>query len=108
MSMDLTIESLGGMCPVQGEGRIDGQYFYFRARGSCWGLEVWPPGIAPEASGELPTSDCEWYYGRQWSACRTGEIDAEFGAGYMPIKIAEKFIREAGELWAKWAAEGKP
>jgi hypothetical protein len=31
---------IGGACPVQGYGVVDGYPWYFRARGSCWSLDV--------------------------------------------------------------------
>lgn len=31
---------LGGSCPVQAEGSIDGHPLYFRARGARWSLEI--------------------------------------------------------------------
>lgn len=34
--VDIKIEYLGGNCPVQAEGTINGIHFYFRARGSHW------------------------------------------------------------------------
>ncbi len=36
MNLELVIESLGGMCPVQGEGRINDKPFPFRARYAAW------------------------------------------------------------------------
>lgn len=30
----------GGNCPVQAEGKVDGNYFYFRARGDEWQFHV--------------------------------------------------------------------
>ena len=38
--MILVIDSLGGNCPVQAEGVIDGKLFYFRSRGSAWSFSV--------------------------------------------------------------------
>lgn len=40
--MDVVIESVGGMCPVQGFGTIDGDRFYFRYRHDCAELYVGP------------------------------------------------------------------
>ncbi len=36
-----------GMCPVQGEGEVDGRPFYFRARGEHWELSVAHAGGDP-------------------------------------------------------------
>lgn len=40
--MDVQIESIGGMCPVQGYGTIDGERFYLRYRHDCAELYVGP------------------------------------------------------------------
>lgn len=36
----LKIDWLGGNCPVQAEGHVDGKPFYFRARGDHWALNI--------------------------------------------------------------------
>ena len=41
--MELDIHSLGGNCPVQAEGLIDGHPFFFRARGAHWSMTVGSP-----------------------------------------------------------------
>ena len=42
--MSLKIDSIGGSCPCQAEGEMDGHPFYFRARYGKWTLMVVPPG----------------------------------------------------------------
>jgi hypothetical protein len=37
-----TLDTIGGNCPVQAEGTVDGQRFYFRARGEGWQFHVAP------------------------------------------------------------------
>lgn len=106
--MELTIDLIGGMCPMQASGLVDGQFWYFRARGSRWSFEVWPPGSVEDGPGDLPLNDPEWCVGRQWKACRTGEADPEFGAGYMPQEDAEAYIQECAVAWRAWADAGKP
>lgn len=60
-----TIDYIGGNCPVQADvevyarGEAD-RYGYFRARGSGWSFEIYPPGITRAASGELPDVSPEW------------------------------------------------
>jgi len=50
---DLRVDSLGGLCPVQGYGTMGGLPFYFRARHDGWSLEVADtPGGDPLASTE--------------------------------------------------------
>jgi hypothetical protein len=36
----IVIDMIGGNCPVQAEGTIDGQEFYFRARHEHWSLSI--------------------------------------------------------------------
>ena len=48
MSTDgLVIESVGGYCPCQAEGTMNGNPFYFRARHGYWTLCVVEPGSDP-------------------------------------------------------------
>jgi len=37
---NIDIEWLGGNCPVQAVGTVEGLDFYFRARGSNWSIEI--------------------------------------------------------------------
>lgn len=73
------IQTLGGNCPVQAEGRIDGYGFYFRARGDQWSLEIY---TGPEGPWEY-----EEDYG-VWPA-----------AGWMEKEEAEEFIYKAAKLF---------
>ena len=43
----LTITSIGGYCPCQADGIMDGFPFYFRARWDGWTLSVAAPGSDP-------------------------------------------------------------
>jgi hypothetical protein len=47
----------GGMCPVQGDGVIDGHPCYYRSRGKGWSLEIYPVG------GSLETTPAIFEYG---------------------------------------------
>ena len=38
--MKIHIDWIGGYCPVQAEGRVDGHAFYFRSRGERWSFEI--------------------------------------------------------------------
>lgn len=40
VSPDIVFDTLGGQCPKQAEGTINGHKFYFRARGMGWTLEL--------------------------------------------------------------------
>lgn len=78
----IKIETLGGNCPVQADGTIDGKPFYFRARGDHWSIGI----------GNDPISDPEWHY------------EEEYGqwpdAGWMPHYEALAFISKAVKLYA--------
>jgi hypothetical protein len=39
-STGVKLDTIGGNCPVQAEGSIDGKRFYFRARGASWQFVV--------------------------------------------------------------------
>lgn len=43
----LKIDTLGGYCPVQGEGTVDGYPWYFRSRHEDMGIAVGVPGSEP-------------------------------------------------------------
>lgn len=79
----LHIEMIGGFCPVQAEGTIDGKPFYFRARGFRWELEI-----------ETSQGD-----GSPWSAsCTWGEWP---DAGWMPEDEARRLIEWCAKEYAK-------
>lgn len=89
-----TLKMIGGNCPVQAKGFVDGHAFYFRARGDSWQFHV------------APTSDlifdADVFY-----ICRDyGEFP---DAGWMPRHEALGFIVQAiGEFRALTSAEAKP
>lgn len=78
----LTIDYLGGNCPVQAEGTLDGLPFYFRARGEHWSFRV---GGADVVSA--PEWEYEEFYG-EWPA-----------AGWMTEAEAVAAINKAESLW---------
>lgn len=80
-SIEVLIEEIGGYCPVQAEGTIDGERFYFRARGSRWSI-----GIGGEPVGE-PKWDYEEPYG------------SDFEAGWMDLEEAKSFILKSARMW---------
>lgn len=71
---------IGGNCPVQSEGTVDGLPFYFRARGMHWALEI----------EEAP--------GLTWRHEEPHGIDP-FDAGWMPEEEALGFIDKAVGLF---------
>lgn len=79
---EIIIETIGGLCPVQAEGTIDGKPFYFRARGQRWTI-----GIEGEPVG-FPA----WFYAQPY-----GEPHE---AGYLdsPEATAKAFIQMAAYI----------
>ena len=80
--LNISIAHLGGNCPVQGEGTINGAPFYFRARGRSWRLEV----------GEDANCEPLWYHREWWG-------DGKYAAGWMPLDTAREMIAKAAALW---------
>lgn len=80
--MSLEIDSIGGNCPVQAEGTVDGKEFYFRARGNRWSI-----GIGGDVVLKPEWMYWEWY----------GERD--FDAGWMTEDEAMGFIEKAAGLY---------
>lgn len=72
---DVAIDSIGGNCPVQAEGTINGLRFYFRSRGEHWSVEVHPTASGPYL--DWPDDGAEWVYEEEYG-------DGPFDAGWMP------------------------
>lgn len=79
MTADIDIHCLGGNCPVQAEGYINGKPFYFRSRGEFWSMEI----------GEGPAP---WSYGERYGSWPD--------AGWITAAEARAFIRKAADLYA--------
>ncbi len=75
----IEIRFLGGNCPVQAEGTINGEAFYFRARGAHWSMSI---------GGADPVGEPSWYYEERYG-------DGPFDAGWMPDDEALTFIGRA-------------
>lgn len=86
---DISITSIGGLCPVQAEGTINGVPFYFRARHQHWLLAI---------GGEDPVDDPEWEYEEHYS-------DVPSAAGYMTEDEARQFISAAAERFERGEPE---
>jgi hypothetical protein len=80
--MTVQIDWLGGNCPVQAEGNVDGKPFYFRARGNHWTMGI----------GSDPVGSPEWDYEEQYG-------DEPFAAGWMTEEEARAFIDKAVTLY---------
>jgi hypothetical protein len=77
----VVIDWIGGNCPVQAEGTIDGALFYFRARGSSWSIEI---------GDTLPF---HWEYREDYGTWPD--------AGYMEEDEARAFITKGAGLYAE-------
>lgn len=88
MTAALTIDWIGGNCPVQAEGTICGKPFYFRARGSKWSIGI----------GGDTVMEPEWYYSEPYG-------DGPFDAGWMTEDEARSFIKQAAERYLKEARD---
>jgi len=84
----VVIDVIGGNCPVQAEGTVDGKPFYFRARGDEWSMSI---------GGDDIIMSPEWYYEEAY-----GDWPE---AGWMPEDEARAFIAKAA---AAYHAEKRP
>mgnify|MGYP001570443230 CR=1 FL=1 len=60
--MEIIYKSLGGNCPVQAEGTINGHGFYFRSRGEYWYLyvnRIQEEDVTPAEDGDQDTQPQE-------------------------------------------------
>lgn len=80
---DILIKWLGGNCPVQAEGTINGEPFYFRARGEHWSLEI------TDAEGKLV-----WEYDEDYP-------HGQYSAGWMTEDDAKTFIALAASKYTE-------
>ena len=92
--MRLTVDWVGGLCPVQAEGRIDDAEFYFRARGDSWSLSV---------GGDDVIGEPDWYHEEDYG-------DGPYDAGWMTEDEARGFIEKAARLYMERSADsdGQP
>ena len=88
---EVLIDTIGGNCPVQAEGTIDGFPFYFRARGERWTMTV--ANKKDTAREELYSGYPDtWHYEEPYG-------DGPFAAGWMEEKEALAFIYKAADLF---------
>jgi hypothetical protein len=76
------IDSLGGKCPIQGYGTVDGVPFYFKGRGEKWVISV----------GDDPLSPNAWSYTEPYG-------DEPFAAGWISEDEALDFIRKGVKIY---------
>ena len=80
---DIKIDMLGGNCPVQAEGTIDGKPFYFRARSSSWSMSI---------GGSDVVGNPEWYFQQAYG-------EDGYSAGWMTEEEALTFINQSANLY---------
>lgn len=80
----LTIDFIGGNCPVQAEGTINGSEFYFRARGTHWTMSIGGSDVILKPA---------WHRRRSYG-------DEPFCAGWMTEQEALKFIEDSAADYA--------
>lgn len=90
MALGITIDGIGGNCPVQAEGSFDERRFYFRARGDEWQFHIWPTDKAPRFL-DLP-------FGQEERIVERG-YGSGFEAGWMHKHEAIGFICDAVEAF---------
>lgn len=78
MTLPLEITWIGGNCPVQAEGIIDGKEFYFRGRGDRWSISV----------GDPITDGVTWDYSEEYRY-----------SGWMSETEARRLIEESAGLY---------
>jgi hypothetical protein len=102
----ILIESLYGNCPVQADGTIDGEPFYFRARGDEWAIEIGPGNThlvvealdVTEGTGEEKRAASDRIEALDY--WRYEEAYGEWpDAGWMTEDEARAFIAKGAELW---------
>lgn len=77
--------TVGGFCPVQGEGTVDGLSWYFRARHDDWSFEAWRAPFGPD--GSLPSGPPIWSASAEYT-------DGDGDASWMPFSHAWRYIEE--------------
>lgn len=78
---EVTIRYIGGNCPVQAEGTVDGKQFYFRARGDSLQMSVHDTD---------PLCDDAWFFEqgyRQWP--EAGWIAEDLARLWIAFALAE-------------------
>jgi hypothetical protein len=112
--LGIVIDHLYGNCPVQADGFIDGEPFYFRARGEHWSIEIGPGNThlvveAGDAARHNKSKDGSHETERdahdRVAALPVWRYEEEYGggksyvAGWMTEEEARAFIAQAAERW---------
>ena len=92
----IDVRHLGGLCPVQAEGTVDGHRFFFRARGARWRLWV----AAQPGPFEDPMGPAAWLHEEPFGSWPD--------AGYMDQATAQSLIDRALNAWASQSLASRP
>lgn len=103
----IVINTLGGNCPVQADGEIDGVPFYFRARGERWSIEIGLGNtsaildsmkVGKEARAVVEALGA-WEYGETWPG-------GQYAAGWMTEDEARACVEIGARAWrARWLSD---
>lgn len=85
--MDIDI---GGACPVQGYGHVNGLPVYFRARGENWSFSIAALADADPVDVSWGNADGWWF---------EGEYGSGFDAGWMVAEHSTAIIRACVKAW---------
>jgi hypothetical protein len=90
------VHHLGGLCPVQAEGTVNGHRFFFRARGARWRMYVaGQPGEHTDPMGKDG-----WLFEEPYGTWPD--------AGYMDQSTAQACIQRSLNAWMARAASTDP
>ena len=98
--MTIVISMIGGHCPMQAEGTIDGVPFYFRARGRDWSMGIGQDPVGIPHPSEIRTEPPyivdadEWYCLCTWGT-------EPFAAGWMEESEARRLISWCAEEYLR-------
>lgn len=93
--------TIGGACPLQGDGNVDGLPWYFRARGGSWSFSVAAtPDGDPVAAGFRDAPPGSWYVDGD------AEGDGAYAGSWMPYSEGWQHIEASIAEWRAWRASG--
>ena len=87
----IVIAWIGGNCPVQAEGTIGGEPFYFRARDERWTIAI-GGDVVENTFGRGAADQPSWLYEEEYSG-------GPSAAGWMTENEARTFIEEAAQRY---------
>ena len=82
---EVVIDTIGGACPTQAEGTVNGIPFYFRARSGAWDFTIGSDPVGQQLTG-----------GADYEA--SGDDDTY---GWMDTAEVEAIIREHATMFAR-------